>query len=154
MKGLALTVAALWVGAVPLCVHAAGLTWNATPSMPEGIWRTTIASGTIARGDIVVVCPSEAATQLGLARGYLEPGSACPGGSAALLKPVAALPGDTVTVTADGVAINGTPIPHSAALPADEAGRALKSTASGAYAVMHNEIWVISGHDPRSFDSR
>lgn len=153
MNNLLLAVA-FCIGAVPLGVHQVGLTWNASQSMPEGIYQVAPMAYPVARGKIVTVCPDTQAAALGLARGYLDPGSACADGVAALLKPVAAVPGDTVTVSARGVSVNGRLIPNSAALSADDMGRTLQSVPAGVYAVPQGAVWVISSHDPRSFDSR
>jgi len=65
-------------------------------------------------------------------RGYI-PAGACPGGHEPLVKPVAAVAGDRVTVTALGIAVNGEPIAQSAPLDEDSAGRPLRPVPAGAY---------------------
>ena len=62
--------------------------------------------------------------------------------------------GDRVTVTALGIAVNEEPIAQSAPLDEDSAGRPLRPVPAGAYSVPAGEVWLLSGHDPRSFDSR
>jgi conjugative transfer signal peptidase TraF len=144
---------ALCVGASLFTFRAVGLTWNASPSMPEGIWRAAQLARPVARGDIVTLCLASNAAQLGLSRGYLAPGH-CPDGVEEVLKPAAAVQGDIVSVSPAGVAVNGEPLPHTAPLPSDDKGRSLQAVEPGTYFVGKNEIWVISTHEPRSFDSR
>jgi conjugative transfer signal peptidase TraF len=132
----------------------AGLRVNATASMPQGIWQVEAPEARIGRGEIVKVClPQSPALDEAAERGYI-PGGACPGGHEPLMKPVAAVAGDRVTVTALGIAVNGEPIAQSAPLDEDSAGRPLRPVPAGAYSVRTGEVWLLSGHDPRSFDSR
>jgi conjugative transfer signal peptidase TraF len=153
MRGLKVTIAALCIGAIPLGVHETGLTWNASPSMPVGVWQVGPMKRPITRGDIVVLCLPPAASALGLQRGYVLPGD-CPTGSEKLLKPAAAVPGDVVQVSDQGIAVNGVHLENSAPLPADDLGRPMTPVPAGTYTVSANDVWAISGHDPRSFDSR
>jgi conjugative transfer signal peptidase TraF len=133
---------------------AAGLRFNSTPSMPIGLWRVAATEGPLQRGDNVIVCPPDtAAVRTGTRRGYIQPGL-CPGGYEPLVKPVAAVVGDVVTVSVAGVAVNGQQVTNTAQLAQDSAGRVLRPFPAGAYAVAAGEVWLLSGHDPRSFDSR
>jgi conjugative transfer signal peptidase TraF len=137
-----------------LMARVAGLRVNATPSMPRGLWRVTAANKPFRRGQVVTVCPPDtAAIREAARRGYVPVGN-CPGGYEPLVKPVAALAGDRVTVSAAGVAVNEQPIASTAQLAEDSTGRSLKSVAAGTYRVPPDEIWILSAHDPRSFDSR
>ena len=131
-----------------------GLRVNATASMPQGIWQVEAPGALIGRGEIVSVClPQSPALNEAAERGYI-PAGACPGGHEPLVKPVAAVAGDRVTVTALGIAVNGEPIAQSAPLDEDSAGRRLRPVPSGTYSVPAGEVWLLSGHDPGSFDSR
>jgi conjugative transfer signal peptidase TraF len=131
-----------------------GLRVNATASMPQGIWQVEAPGPLIGRGEIVSVClPQSPALNEAAERGYI-PAGACPGGHEPLVKPVAAVAGDRVTVTALGIAVNGEPVAQSAPLDEDSAGRPLRPVPAGAYSVRAGEVWLLSGHDPRSFDSR
>ena len=133
--------------------EAAGLRINATASMPCGLWRVQ-ASKPIARGEIVTVCPPDRADIREAAhRGYI-PSGGCPGGYEPLVKPVAAIAGDLVAVTPQGMAVDGKPVAGTGPLAEDEAGRPLHPIPIGAYRVEPGEVWLLSGHDPRSFDSR
>jgi len=134
--------------------RAAGLRVNTTPSMPIGLWMVTAASPSPSRGDIVAVClPDNDPAREAFRRGYIGAGS-CPGSAEPLVKPVAAIGGDMVAVSAAGIAVNGTPISNTASLSRDEAGRPLQRVPAGLYRVPSGELWLLSGHDPRSFDSR
>ncbi len=81
-----------------------------------------------------VCLPQSPALNEAAERGYI-PAGACPGGHEPLVKPVAAMAGDRVTVTALGIAVNGEPIAHSAPLDEDSAGRPLRPVPAGAYSV-------------------
>ena len=74
--------------------------------------------------------------------------------SAPLVKPIAAVPGDAVVFDQNGVVVNGQPIPNSAPLADDPSGLMLRAVPPGSYVVMQDSVWVVSGHDPRSYDSR
>jgi conjugative transfer signal peptidase TraF len=133
---------------------AAGLRVNATTSMPRGLWRVAATEARVERGEIVSVCPSDgAAIREAARRGYISAGP-CPGGYEPLVKPVAAIAGDLVTITAGGVAVNGEPMADTAPLEEDSAGRQLRPIPAGTYRVPAGAVWLLSGHDPRSFDSR
>ena len=106
------------------------------------------------RGEIVVVClPNTAPVRMAEERGYIPSGH-CPGGSEPLLKPVAATAGDVVVVSTAGLTVNGRAVQDTAPLVQDSAGRPLRPVPAGAYPVAPGEVWLLSGHDPRSFDSR
>ena len=83
----------------------AGYRINLTGSMPLGIWKKSTA---LQRGSSVAACipPKSPAAQIAATRGYIPPGQ-CPGGLAPLLKPIAALPGETVRLNDEAVSING-----------------------------------------------
>ena len=150
--GLALGSIVGPIAAVAAC-HAAGLWINTTDSMPLGLWRQS--AGQAERpGDVVLLClPETPTTDLGQSRGYIAPGS-CPTGQEVLLKPVAAGAGEVVRVSAAGIAVNGQAIANSAQLAQDSKGRPLPAYPAGTYRVAPGQIWLVSPHNPRSFDSR
>ena len=92
--------------------------------------------------------------QIQIIQQLLQHHGGCPGGLEILFKPVAAVPGDVVAVTDDGIGVNGRVIPHSAALRTDSLGRALPAKRPGTYRVGPHELWVISDFNAHSFDSR
>ena len=134
--------------------YAAGLRINTTPSMPRGVWTIVSARTAPKRGDIVAVClPHGAALRQALRRGYIAAGP-CPDKAEPLVKPVGAVGGDLVTVSVNGISVNQAPVANTAALARDEAGRVLHPVPAGSYPVAPDDAWLLSGHDPRSFDSR
>jgi conjugative transfer signal peptidase TraF len=150
---LGITGAVAGAFAIVAGCHSAGLWINTTDSMPMGLWRQ--AADQAARpGDVVLLClPPTPATELGQARGYIAPGP-CPTGQEILLKPIAAGAGEVVTVSPSGVSVDGRPIANSAQLTRDSQGRHLPAYPAGTYRVPAGEIWLVSPHNPRSFDSR
>ena len=131
-----------------------GLRINGTTSMPRGLWRVTPAAAPLRRGEVVTICPPDTAPfREAAARRYIPAGS-CPGGYEPLVKPVGAATGDVVAVSGSGVTVNGQPVPGTAQLAQDSAGRRLQPVRAGTYPVAPGEVWLLSGHDPRSFDSR
>jgi len=153
----ALPIAMLLTGAMTMGAIAAagadGVRINATASMPRGLWQVQ-AGEPIERGEFVSICPpNRADIRQAARRGYIPVGG-CPGDYEPLVKPVAALAGDLVTVTPAGIAVDGSPVANSRPLAKDEAGRTLHAFPVGSYRVPRGELWLLSGHDPRSFDSR
>lgn len=142
------TAIAAVVGAWPI-----GLRINTTASMPQGLWLLRKPDA-ITRGQIVTACPPRSsAVEQAAVRGWIGQGS-CPSGLEPLLKVLAAVPGDTVTVSSDGIAINSVPYANTQALAADSQGRALASVSPGVYPVAPGTVWLLSGYDNRSYDSR
>jgi conjugative transfer signal peptidase TraF len=144
--------ALIWV-AVTLADRA-GLRINHTPSLPVGLWRIAPLQGPLARGAIVSFCPPEVAV-LPAARlhSVLGPGR-CPGGVEPMLKPVVAISGDRVSLGANGVTVNGRPIPGSQRLGVDGSGRPIPAIPLGDDIVGESAFWALSTDHPGSFDSR
>ena len=111
----------------------AGLRLNLTASLPIGLYR--IARGAPERGTIVLVCLPLGVAEFAKARGYLAPLGLCPGGVPPVGKPIVAIPGDTVRVTAIGLFVSGAPVANSRALPVDRKGRRLPHLTLGQYVV-------------------
>lgn len=131
----------------------AGLRFNTTPSLPRGLWRVSTAPDHLAAGTIVNICPPPGrAADTARERGYIATGS-CPGNYEPLIKPIAAVAGDTVDLTPAGVLINGRPIPASPVLAIDTAGRPLPA-APAHLVVPAGHVWLMSTYNSHSFDSR
>ena len=127
---------------------------NMTSSLPLGIWRMLPLPEKIERGQIAVFCPPSTPIFIeARARGYLPNGD-CPDGLAPLMKPVAAIAGDVVEQTPGGLAVNGVPIPGTAALAADGRGRPLPVQPSSRFTIGPAEVFFVSNVNKRSFDSR
>jgi conjugative transfer signal peptidase TraF len=106
------------------------------------------------RGDLVLACLPDAIARFGSARGYLLRGRGCGDGIEPVGKRLGALPGDSVEVMRDYVAVNGQRLEHSATLSLDSRGQSVKHVAWGRYTVPTNQVWLFGTKDARSWDSR
>lgn len=142
--GLALMAAFVGVGIL------AGLRINLTPSEPLGLWQVVTPDRPVAVGDLVFICPPPGAlSEFGLARGYFRRG-ACPGGTAPLIKTVAAVAGASISVGAE-VTVDGSPLRRSRLSSKDGQGRALSLWVGGI--VPSSQIYLHSEFRG-SYDSR
>jgi conjugative transfer signal peptidase TraF len=129
-----------------------GLRINVTPSEPLGLWRIVPLERPVMVGDLLFVCPPQGSTStFGLERGYFRIGL-CPGGTAPLIKAVAALPGARVGVGTD-VAIGGIALPSSRISQSDGQGRPLVPWSGGivpaGYVFLHSPF--AGSYDSRYF---
>ncbi|MEI5682229.1 conjugative transfer signal peptidase TraF [Mesorhizobium sp. CCNWLW179-1] len=129
-----------------------GFRLNLTPSYPLGLWRIIELDRPVAVGDLIFICPPDAPQfRAALERGYLRRGP-CPGGFTPLIKTVAAIEGQTIEIDA-GVAVGGTPLPHSGLRPTDGEGRSLASYPGGVvppgHLFLHSDF--ASSYDSRYF---
>lgn len=148
------------LGAAAIAYQRSGVLLNHTGSMPLGLYRVSRAPRAVAsdvpvltRGATVVWCLPLRLVGEARRRGYLG-GGACPGGVESILKEVAAVPGDTVVVSAAGMAVNGRALPYSRPLAHDSRGRPITAVPFGRYPVVPGEAWVWSPYTALSFDSR
>lgn len=118
-----------------------------------GLYRVTRDAPTLERGAIVLYCLPPGVAGFAHNRGYVPRGGQCPGGLTPIGKMLAALPGDTVVLTTDGITVNGALQSHSRALSSDCKGRKLPRLASASYVVRGGYTWLLAPSD-RSFDSR
>jgi conjugative transfer signal peptidase TraF len=119
---------------------------------PPGIYR--MVNHSISRGDLVIACLPPALARFAQARGYLARGRGCGDGIEPVGKRIGALPGDTVEVTRDYIAINGHRLEHSATVSRDSRGRSLTQVTPGRYTVRPDHVWLLGTTDARSWDSR
>jgi conjugative transfer signal peptidase TraF len=145
-----LGLAAIAVGSVGVIAAMFGVRINTSYSLPLGLYVTT--SDPSAR--LIEFCPEEPFASQSSVRGYRTAGFACPDGAVPLLKPIAAVEGDEVEVSEDGLAVNGHLLPHTRALAIDWAGRALSPWPVGQYRFEPGTVWVASTYNRGSFDSR
>ncbi len=131
--------------------YVLGVRFNLTPSLAPGLYVRTAGTGTV--GQMVTFCPPESIAPLALERGYIHRGS-CPGGVEPLGKYVLAVEGDTLTLAAEGILVNGEVIPNSAIQPQDRTGHPLPHPPFGTHLVGPDSFFAFSGRHPRSFDSR
>ena len=143
--------AGVGVAVLSVAVWVLGIRANYTSSLPRGLYvESTFDHNRAEPGQIVAACPSaDAAAALAA---YLANGP-CPGGVVELGKPLAGVPGDTVVVDSAGVWVGGTPLPNSAPLFRDRAGRPLQPRL-GRLVLGEGEYWLHSGRVPTSVDSR
>ncbi|MFM6831401.1 MAG: conjugative transfer signal peptidase TraF [Novosphingobium sp.] len=142
-------IALLLLGAV---CQVAGARINTSKSIPLGLYWTTNAP--MAKGAYVLVCPPDGNVfRQAKERGYIGAGF-CPGDYGYLMKRVAATQRDTVTVTSEGVRVNGERLPLSAPLQADKAGRPLPRYRANGTVLGHAEVLLMSDGSPTSFDGR
>ena len=136
--------------------YAFGARINRTNSLPKGIyWKV---DKTPERGDIVAFWPDGSEPfRLARDRGYILPGvyNKTNGvGYGLMLKRLMALPGDTVSITDDGVIVNDSLLPNTVPLTHDNIGDPLPVVRLTGYRLGENEVLFISDHLPRSYDAR
>lgn len=133
-------------------VHQFGLRLNTTRSIPIGLYR--MSNDPIERGAYVLWCPPERLEfDLAKERGYIGAGF-CPGGYGNMMKKVLATHDDVVSVTDEGVRINGTLIPASQPSEVDSMGRPLPRFRVLHHVLSPSEVLMMSDTNPRSFDAR
>ncbi len=141
---------------VLLFFYACGARINRSNSLPKGIYRAVDKPPE--RGDIVTFWPSDCAEiRLARERGYIFDGiynRNGGGGYGLLMKRYLGLPGDVVSVTDDGVFINGVLLPNTKPLLCDNIGDPLPRLRFTGYTLKENEAFFISDHMPRSYDAR
>jgi conjugative transfer signal peptidase TraF len=136
---------------VVVAMGAAGMRFNATPSVPIGLYW--ISSDPQAK--FVEFCPPLPYASSSVERGYRARSSrGCSDGGVPLLKSIIARPGDIVELSARGFSVNRIPIPNTAPRSVDTAGRVLTPWPFGSYRVAPGTMWVASSYNSRSFDSR
>ena len=119
------------------------LIWNASASVPIGLYAVHSA-GALQIGELLVVAPPEPLATFLAGRRYLPKG-------VPLLKHIAALPGQTVcrkdrTITVDGTALG-------VALDRDHLGRRLP-TWQGCHVVAAGEVFLMNQRSAASLDGR
>jgi conjugative transfer signal peptidase TraF len=115
--------------------------WNASPSVPVGLYRVGSAPSCV--GDVVLVRLAPAMAALAARRGYLPL-------SAYLVKPIVAVEGDRVCRLGSYVFVGRRVIAF--ARPTDRSGRAMPSW-QGCRTLEKGQVFVLADH-PESFDSR
>lgn len=141
--------AALVLTAMVGAFHFGGIRVNTSASLPIGLYKITQEPS----AKLIEFCPAEPFGSLSASRAYRGKGN-CPDGAEPLMKPIVAVAGDAVTVSAAGVAVNGALLPNSAPLPFDTQHRSLPPWPFGKYRVTPGTVWVVSSYNQRSFDSR
>ena len=132
--------------------HQAGLRLNTTRSIPLGLYK--MSHDPIEKGAYVLFCPPERLEfDLAKERGYIGAGF-CPGGYGYMMKKVLATHHDVVSVTDEGVTINGTLLPASQPMEADSMGQPLPRFRITDHVLAPTEFLLMSDTNSRSFDAR
>lgn len=137
-------------GLASLAYHV-GLRMNLTNSIPPGLYR--VVDRPLSRDAIVLACLTKGAADFARVRGYVPSGS-CDDGSAPVGKRIAAMAGDTIDVEDRGVLVNGRLLSNSVPLERDSEGRSLPRFRVTGHVVPPEEVWLLSSHSARSYDSR
>lgn len=140
------------VGAVCGGIYAAGGRLNTSKSIDLGLYWITDAP--IEKGAYVMFCPPQRQVFFDARdRGYIDAGF-CPGNFGHLMKQILAAKNDTISVTAEGVTVNGQVLPYSKPFVADGIGRSLPQLSSERYTLGESELLLMSDQSPTSFDGR
>lgn len=138
-----LSVAAAWL---------AGFRMNTTVSIPLGIYRLT--DDPLVLGSYVIFCPPDNAVfHDARERGYISAGF-CPAGYGYMMKRILAAKDDVVSVSDDGVRVNGDLLSLSVPLPADGDGRPMPKYRVTQQRLRDTELLLMSDITALSFDGR
>jgi conjugative transfer signal peptidase TraF len=129
------------------------LRFNRSESLPLGIYRTLRGAAPLQVGDLVAFCMTSEHAWALHDRPFAGAGS-CPAATQELAKPIVAKPGDRITHSPAGVAINDQPLPFSPTYEADSQGLLMPTPSYGEYTLGADEYWVYSPYADRSLDSR
>ncbi len=117
--------------------------WNASASVPVGLYRIT-SERRLSVADLVAVMPAAQLADFMMQRGYIARG-------VPLLKRVAALPGQQVCRIGSAITVDSTPL--GAALDRDRSGRQLPVW-QGCRLIGDGELFLMNGSVQDSFDGR
>jgi len=132
--------------------HQSGLRLNTTRSIPLGLYL--MSHDPIVKGASVLWCPPKRPEfDLAKERGYIGAGF-CPGGYGTMMKKVVASDHDVVSVTDEGVMVNGTLIPASQPFEADSMGRPLPRFRVTNHVLAPSELLLMSDINSHSYDAR
>jgi conjugative transfer signal peptidase TraF len=142
---LAVTAAAVAAAAFTASVgRPTKLLWNASASVPIGLYAVRPAAGALHIAELVVVAPPEPLAGFLADRGYLPEG-------VPLLKHVLALPGQTVCRSADTITIDGAAVGQ--ARKRDRRGRVLPDW-QGCRRIAPGEVFLMNRGSADSLDGR
>jgi conjugative transfer signal peptidase TraF len=137
-----------WVSGYSLAV-------NTSVSMPRGLYVLAPVDAP-QRGDVVSACISNLeAAKVYRERDYIGPSERCAAGMPPVMKPIVAVPGDTVEVTAMGTWVNGQLLPKSRVFDTDSDGRPIEHLPLGwKKTLAAGEFFILANIIERSLDSR
>ena len=120
-------------------------TWS--DSVPWGLYKDT--NELIYRGTFVAECLPLDLAALAKERDWLGKDRIPP-----ILKQVAAIPGDTVELAEEYVAVNGAFILNTATRKLDSKGREIPAVARGTFVLKPGEVFLLGTNSERSWDGR
>jgi conjugative transfer signal peptidase TraF len=126
------------------------LVWNFTDSMPVGLYRRSedqISKHSLVLLNNALLEQHNSLFSQGIDNGYFLRDNN-------LLKEVIAVAGDVVSVTREGIYINGQNYPGTAAVITDSHGNTLKQSKLTEYLLKKDELLVFGNSSSKSFDSR
>ena len=126
------------------------LVWNFTDSMPVGLYRRSedqISKHSLVLLNNALLEQHNSLFSQGIDNGYFLRDNN-------LLKEVIAVAGDVVSVTREGIYINGQKYPGTAAVTSDSHGNTLKQSKLTEYLLKKDELLVFGNSSSKSFDSR
>jgi conjugative transfer signal peptidase TraF len=152
-RAVNLTVVAVVIALAVGALQRSDIRINFTASIPIGIYYLSpLRPNSVRRGMLVAACAPARAAGLGRQRGYLAVGH-CAHNTELLLKSVAAIANDDVSVTSVGVTVNGCLLPLSRRIAQDRFGRQWSSWPTGHYRLASRQVWLHAAN-ARSWDSR
>lgn len=148
----ALLGVSLLAGVVGGGIYVVGGRINTSKSLALGLYWTV--SSPVEKGGYVIFCPPETPQFVDArTRGYIGAGY-CPGNFGQLMKRVLAAKGDSVSITQEGVFVNGVKLPFSAPLAVDGVGRPMPQLAGKTFVLDDYDLLLMTDVSPTSFDSR
>lgn len=123
---------------------------NITDSLPPGLYLLK-TSKILKRDNLVVFCPKldqKTVKYLGVQDSLIKQLRRCNDEVISFTKPIAAIEGDTVEVTATNLFINGKP--YAGLQPTEK----IPHLNPGTYKVQPGTVWLVSQYNDLSFDSR
>ncbi|WP_262965413.1 conjugative transfer signal peptidase TraF [Methylobacter psychrophilus] len=150
-----LTLLTLYAGISVLLLeygaYAIGAWVNTSNSIPVGLYWLT--ERPVEKGAYVIFCPPPSdAFDEAKRRGYFKAGF-CPGAYQYLMKKVLAVKNDKVSLTKEGVRVNGQWLPFSVPLNADSYGRPLP-VLRAEYELGESDVLLMTDVSQKSFDGR
>jgi conjugative transfer signal peptidase TraF len=129
--------------------HSLPLLFNWTPSLPIGLYWITKDE----KAPDLAFCMSAQVRAEAATHGLERVSGKCPDGTAWILKPNLRS-AQVITFTSRGFTVDGRELPNTTPLPKDRFGRPMPHYPFGHYFASSKEVWVVSSHNERSYDSR
>lgn len=141
-----LVVFILLSGILLLLLKIFGLRINTSNSIPAGLWWKV--KKPVEKGDYVIFCPPDTPVfHTAFNSGIIDKGF-CPAGYSFMMKQVAGIEGDSITINKNGVFVNGKKLPFSKPL------LNIHTSVRENYILQANEFLLMTDQNPHSFDSR